>query len=286
MRNNNSLWMGDIEPWMDELFIKNAFKQHGFNPKSIKIFNNNDLSNYRGFCFVTFNSSKEANDALFNLNEKKMANTNTLFRLNLSKYSINSKKYKNYKNVYVGNLSPKLTELELYNTFKSKYPSVYYACIIQENGISRGYGFVHFANEDEYNSCLKEMNGIFLHNRIIRVKEKNNDKELSKNNFRRNNYIKKKYFKDKIEEDKFFIDKKKNNIKIIENHKEKDLPNNSMDLESKIFIKNIELLESDNIEELFDKIRESVDKMVEYFINFQNINEISKLILYYSSYCK
>ena len=285
MRNDNSLWMGDIEPWMDELFIMNSFIHRGFKPRSIKIFNDNGLSNYRGFCFINFNSSKEANDALFNLNGKKIANTNALFRLNLSKYSINSKKYKNYKNVYVGNLSPKLTELELYNAFKSKYPSVYYASIAQDNGISRGYGFVHFSNEDEYKSCLKEMNGIFLQNRIIRVKEKTNDKNLSKNNFRRDNYIKKKYFKEKIKEDNFFINNKKNNIKIIENDIEKDLSNNSMNLESKIFIKNIELLESDNTE-LFDKIRESIDKMLEYFLNIQNINDISKLILYYSSYYK
>ena len=35
-----------------------------------------------------------------------------------------------------------------------------------------------------------------------------------------------------------------------------------MNLESKIFIKNIELIKCDNTE-LFDKIRESIDKMVE-----------------------
>lgn len=278
MSTKYSLWMGDIEPWMNELFIMKSFIDYGFAPRSIKLVKDYKL---KKFCFVSFNSYKEANNALFQLNAKKIKNTNIYFKLNIAK---NNNKFS--KNIYVGNLSPKINDIELFNIFKSKYPSVYYACIIQDNGISRGYGFVHFANEDEYKSCLKEMNGIFLHDRIIRVKEKNNNKELSKNNFRRNNYIKKKYFKGKIKEDNFFIDKKKNNIKIMENDIEKDLPNNSMDLESKIFIKNIELLESDNIEELFDKIRESVDKMVEYFINIQNIKEISKLILYYSSYCK
>ena len=78
----------------------------------------------------------------------------------------------NFKSAYVGNLSPKIKDQELFFYFKSKYPSVYYASIIADKGVSRGYGFVHFSKEDEYQKCLQEMNGTLFHNKIIKVKEK------------------------------------------------------------------------------------------------------------------
>lgn len=286
MKNECSLWMGDIEPWMDEIFIMNSFSQCGFKVKRIKFLYEKDVSNPKRFCFVDFNNFQDANDALLKLNSKIIPNTNILFRLNLPKYISNSKNYKNYKNVYVGNLSPKITDIELFNIFKAKYPSVYYASIINDNGISRGYGFVHFSKEEEYKRCLKEMNGMFLDNRIIRVKEKINNEDKNKHIFKKYNYIQKKYFKEKIEEENCFIDKKKNNFEIMEKDTEKALSINSIDLEKKSFLRNIELLESDDIEVLYAKIIESVDNMFEYFKKFHNINEISNLIVYYTSNCK
>jgi len=281
MTNENTLWMGDLEPWMNELFIMNSFIVCGFKPKSIKIINDKSILNHKRFCFVNFNSYQEANEALFKLNSKLIPNTNILFRLNIAKYNTNSKKYKNYKNVYVGNLPLKITDTDLFNLFKSKYPSVYYASIITQNGVSRGYGFVHFSKEDEYKKCLKEMNGIFIDNRIIRVKEKNHNEDKPK----KNNYIKKHLIK-KITEENCFVDKKKNEFHNIENDIEQISCESSNSLENKNFAKNIDLLESDDTEELYEKIKGSVDKMYEYYKSFQKLDEISSLILYYTSNSK
>ena len=260
MNTKNSLWMGDIEPWMDEIFIQKSFIKCGFMPTSIKIIKGKEITNFRRFCFVYFNTFQETNNALFKLNAKKIPNTNIFFKLNLAKYSNHSKEFKNYKNVYVGNLSQNIDDIKLYNFFKSKYPSVYYASIITDsNGISKGYGFVHFSKEVEYKTCLKEMNGKFLDNRIIKVKEKNNEEQ--KNN--KNNYIKK---KKSLKGDNTSSDEEeKNSLK-------------------NTFGKNIELLESDNIDELYKKMKESIDKMLEYYKGNKKINEISRLIIYYSSH--
>ena len=167
MNSEGTLWMGDIEPWMDESFIIDSFKDYGFKPKNVKLIIDKRFNKFKNFCFVSFNNLKEANEALFNLNAKKIPKTNMFFKLNLTKNNSD-----NYKNIYVGNLSPKINDIELYNYFKSKYPSVYYASIITDKGISRGYGFVHFSKEEEYQQCLKEMDGTLFHNKVIRVKEK------------------------------------------------------------------------------------------------------------------
>ena len=52
------------------------------------------------------------------------------------------------------------------------YFMLQYASIIRDNGISRGYGFVHFSKEEEYQQCLKEMDGTLFHNKVMKVKEK------------------------------------------------------------------------------------------------------------------
>ena len=263
MNIENSLWMGDIEPWMDEVFIEKSFIQCGFLPKNIKIIKEKETTNFRRFCFVYFNTFQEANNALFKLNTKKIPNTNIFFKLNLARYSNHSKKFKYYKNLYVGNLSKNINDIKLYNIFKSKYPSVYYASIITDsNGISKGYGFVHFSKEKEYKACLKEMNGIFIDNKIIRVKEKNNDDE---------------------ENNKKYYIKKKKSFKIEENTSS---DNEELNSPKSAFVKNIELLESDNIGELYKKMKESVDKTFEHYKYIKKIEEISRIILYYGSHYK
>ena len=292
MNTEGTLWMGDIEPWMDESFIIDSFTECGFKPKSVKLIADRRLNRYKNFCFVNFNNLQEANNALFKLNAKKIPKTNMFFKLNLTK--TNSE---NCNNAYVGNLSPKINDVELYNFFKSKYPSVYYASIITDKGVSRGYGFVHFSKEDEYQRCLKEMDGKIFHNKIIKVKEKtivdekpnivfNNINFLpyiynKYNNFN-NQFFNSFYQNPKFEDENSFIYNEETTLSSHENAN--DLSSScSSDWSRKTFSENIELLESDDHFTLNIKMQESVDKMFEYYKKNKKNNEISKAILYYCS---
>ena len=169
MNYEKTLWMGDLESWMNEPFILKSFQKLGFYPKSIQIIKYKKCNILKSFCYISFDSFMELNTALLTLNTKKIPDTNYYFKLNLIKYNLIHD-----QNIYVGNLSPKVTDMELYIFFKSKYSSVYFASIIRDNGVSRGYGFVHFGNDEEYNRCLKEMDGIVYRDKILKVKEKNN----------------------------------------------------------------------------------------------------------------
>lgn len=259
MKDENTLWMGDIEPWMDKLFIKNSFNYYGFKPKSIKIVRN-DLVN-KQFCFISFKNFTEANNALLKLNTKYIPNTKLLFNLNLRNKINNSVILKNYKNVYVGNISPKITNLQFYQIFKSRYPSVYYSTLITNNGIPKGYGFVHFSNEQEYYRCLKEMNGLVIHNKRIKVREKRKgDEDNSIHNYPND---------DNSEDVKDLSESPKANI-----------------IEREKFSKNIDILESDNLQLLYLNIQENVYKLYQHYKESNKLNEISDLILYYNSKCQ
>ena len=316
MNSQHTLWMGNIDPWMNSIFIKDSFIKSGFRPKSVKLIVDKRTNKFHNFCLVNFNSLEEANNALFNLNGKLVPNSNIYYKLNLIK---NNKP--NNKNVYVGHLSPTVNDNELYNYFKSRYPSVYYASVINEKGLSKGYGFVHFSKEEEYINCLKEMDGTIFHNQIIRVRERRNTEKQTKRknkysqvkilynntqipkyndiypqieiyNININNFIfnqnsninnkEENYSSENVET--AFFSQEREKEKEREQEKISSLSNvNSNNLKKKVFLDNIELLKSNDYNALYKKIKESINQMIVSYKSSQNNEEISPMILYYSS---
>ena len=281
METENTLWMGDIESWMDELFIRNSFIECGFNPTKITLTRDKRFERKKNFCFIDFKSFQEATNALFFLNSKIIPKTNIFFKLNIAK---NNQKSKFSKNVYVGNLTPRINDIDLYNIFKTKYPSVYYASIITDNGVSRGYGFVHFSKEDEYRRCIKEMNGLVLDNKIIKVSEKNNNnnyknKEIS-NKF---NYINNNFNLSSFNDENSSLDNDETNFSSQEKEQDISLSDSSNNnFHDQAFLDNLELLKSDDNITLNRIIQEKIDKLAEYYKN-KNQNQMPKVLFYYSS---
>ena len=166
MSTNNILWMGDILPGMTESFILNAFYNYEIRPTGVKLIMDKKTNKIKNYCFINFANIQNANEALTKLNGKPIIGTQYLFKLNWANYHKGTN-----KSVYVGNLSSEINDIDLYNFFKKKYDSVHHANVITDNGISKGYGFVLFTNENEYLKCLNEMNGIVFHGNHIKVKE-------------------------------------------------------------------------------------------------------------------
>ena len=153
--------------------------------------------------------------------------------------------------------------------------------------MSRGYGFVHFSKEDEYKKCIKEMNGIVLDNKIIKVTEKKNNNNNYKYREASNkfNYINNNFTISSFNDENSSIDNEETNFSNQEKEQEKDLSlsdssnNNS---HNQAFLDNLELLESDDNITLNQVIQEHVDKLADYHKN-KNPNQIPKSLLYYCS---
>ena len=263
-----TLWMGDIKPWMNELFIKNSFYHFGLIPKSIKLIKDKNLNNLLNYCFINFDSLEKANQALNKLKNKKIPNSNIKFKLNWA-----NKNFDKFKSAYISNIPLEVKDSDLFNFFKKKYPSVIHATIIRENNGKKNYGFVYFTNDEEYNKCLLEMNGTVFFKSIIKVKER----------------------KKKVIEEKKTYDLGLNlNIKDIKSYypkrKEKENlesneTNSSSEEETKIILKrkfsdNLCILESNDHPLINQNIQKCVNKMFNYY---KHLNEISGMILYYSS---
>ena len=271
MNATNTLWMGDINPWIDESFILDSFINCGFKPESVKLIIDKRKNKFHNFCLINFSSLEEAKKALFNLNSKPIPKTNMFFKLNLIKNG------ENCNNVYVGNLPLFFNDVLLFYFFKSKYQSVYYATVITEKGVSKGYGFVHFSEEEEYKKCLKEMNGFIFGGKKIRVKRKNN------------NWVQIKKFGDCSHIMNSKLSKIANEKTISLNEEKRDKPDSlisrfySNGFQKQNIVNSIEVIESNNYHILHKKINESVNKMIESLKNNKRIEEISPIIFYYSS---
>lgn len=71
----------------------------------------------------------------------------------------------------MGDLGPEVNEYVLVSLFQSRFPSCKSAKIMSDpiSGMSRGYGFVRFAEEGDQQRALAEMQGVYCGNRPMRI---------------------------------------------------------------------------------------------------------------------
>lgn len=178
MNEENSLWMGDIAPDIDESKIFQYFQNFNIFPTNVKLIKDKKTNTNKNYCFVFFKNIEDINKALNQLNGKNIPNTNKTFKLNLASYHspIN-------RTIYVGNLNKSVTNETLLNFFQIRYNSVMKATVIKDNGVSKGFGFVVFKKENEYKKSLEEMDGVLFEgkNIVVREQKKKEDDENSNN---------------------------------------------------------------------------------------------------------
>jgi len=156
-KRNQTLWMGDLEPEMDETFVATAFLLIQEPIVACRIIKNRLTGDPAGYCFVEFADEEQAQRALLRLNGKPIPGNMhppRRFKLNPSSKPEPGEEY----SIFVGDLTDDVDDYDLYKTFKDRYPSTRGAKVVLEsNGESRGFGFVRFSNTFEQTSALREM---------------------------------------------------------------------------------------------------------------------------------
>ncbi|RYN33549.1 putative RNA-binding protein [Alternaria tenuissima] len=167
-----TLWMGELEPWIDENFVRSIWYNMGetVNVKMIR----DKFSGNAGYCFVDFASPDAASKAL-SLNGQLIPNSNRPFKLNWASGGGLADRSRDERgpefSIFVGDLGPEVTEFVLVQLFQNKYQSTKSAKIMSDpiSGMSRGYGFVRFASEEDQQKALTEMQGVYCGNRPMRI---------------------------------------------------------------------------------------------------------------------
>jgi len=155
------VWMGDIEPYMDDVFITGAFAALGYTVLTVKEIKLKGTGTRASYCFVDFGDVDRAAEVLEKLQNQVIPGTNGTKRFNIKSAQYGASKTGNTEySLFVGDLSNDVTDQHLLHFFKEKYPSVRAAKIVRDDkGQSKGYGFVRFYDEEEMEDALNICNG-------------------------------------------------------------------------------------------------------------------------------
>ncbi|KAJ8449491.1 hypothetical protein Cgig2_002288 [Carnegiea gigantea] len=185
-----TLWIGDLQIWVDETYLHGCFAhtgevhhsvsvrclsalRQGTEVVSVKVIRNKITGQPEGYGFVEFVSHAAAERVLQTYNGTPMPGTEQPFRLNWASFGIGERRPDAgpEHSIFVGDLAPDVTDYLLQETFRAHYPSVRGAKVVTDpsTGRSKGYGFVKFADETERNRAMTEMNGQYCLSRPMRI---------------------------------------------------------------------------------------------------------------------
>jgi len=172
MSREGALWIGGLEPYMDEEFLMSAMRQSGEeNIISIKVIKNKFTGQIAGYGFVNFTNDQVALKAMHRLNGKMIPNSRPPARYKLNHNSNRILPGEKNHSIWVGDLSPEVDDLQLFNFFSARFQTIISAkVVLDETGTSKGFGFIRFGNETEQQTALTTMQGIAgLGDRPIKV---------------------------------------------------------------------------------------------------------------------
>ncbi|CAN6915152.1 unnamed protein product [Brassica oleracea] len=178
-----SLWIGDLQPWMDESYLRNIFSTLTGEVQQAKVIRNKQSGYSEGYGFIEFVSHAAAERILQTYNGAQMPGCEQTFRLNWAQLGAGERRQADgpEHTVFVGDLAPDVTDYMLTETFKAVYSSVKGAKVVTDRttGRSKGYGFVKFGDESEQIRAITEMNGQYCSSRPMRTGPAANKKPLT-----------------------------------------------------------------------------------------------------------
>ncbi|XP_059624111.1 polyadenylate-binding protein RBP45-like [Cornus florida] len=176
-----SLWIGDLQYWMDEQYLMSCFAHTG-EAVSVKIIRNKQTAQSEGYGFIEFVNHAAAERNLQTYNGTLMPNVEQNFRLNWAYFGAGEKRADDTPDftIFVGDLAADVTDYMLQETFRAHYPSVKGAKVVTDKmtGRTKGYGFVKFGDESEQLHAMTEMNGRFCSTKPMRIGAAANKKNV------------------------------------------------------------------------------------------------------------
>lgn len=161
MSREGALWIGGLETYMDEAFITKALQEVGEdNVVSVKVIKNKFTGEPASYGFINFSTDHNALMAMHKLNGKVIPDSSPAARFKLNHNSTRLMPGEKDFSIWVGDLTSDVDDLQLYRFFSNRYQSVKSAKVVLDaTGLSKGYGFIRFANESEQQSALHSMTG-------------------------------------------------------------------------------------------------------------------------------
>ncbi|XP_008279372.1 tRNA selenocysteine 1-associated protein 1 isoform X2 [Stegastes partitus] len=144
----STLWMGNLETYMDEKFITRAFSTMGEQVVNVRIIRNK------------MTDEATAERCLRKINGKALPGANPPTRFKLNRATFGKQDGGQMYSLFVGDLTPEVDDGMLYEFFYNRYPSCRGGKVVLDSmGNSKGCGFVQFPDERLQKRALEECQG-------------------------------------------------------------------------------------------------------------------------------
>ncbi|XP_068603293.1 tRNA selenocysteine 1-associated protein 1-like isoform X2 [Brachionichthys hirsutus] len=156
----STLWMGNLETYMDEKFITRSFSTMGEQATNVRIIRNKMTGGALGYCFVEMADEATAERCLRKINGKALPGANPPTRFKLNRATFGKQEGGQMYSLFVGDLTPEVDDGMLYEFFYNRYPSCRGGKVVLDSmGNSKGCGFVQFPDERLQKRALDECQG-------------------------------------------------------------------------------------------------------------------------------
>ncbi|KAL2444158.1 Polyadenylate-binding protein, cytoplasmic and nuclear [Exophiala dermatitidis] len=165
-----NVFIKNLDAAIDNKALHDTFSQFG-NILSCKVAQD-ELGNSKGYGFVHYETAEAANQAIKSVNGMLLNDKKVFVGHHIAKRDRQSKLEEmkaNFTNVYIKNIDESVSDEEFTKLFEP-YGEVVSATITRdENGKSRGFGFVNFASHESAAKAVEELNDKEFHGKKLYV---------------------------------------------------------------------------------------------------------------------
>lgn len=162
---NASLYVGDLDTAIGEGQLYDLFQQVA-PVLSIRVCRDQARRASLGYAYVNFASPQDATNALELLNFTPL--NGKPIRIMFSHRDPSIRK-SGFANVFIKNLDPSIDNKALLDTFAAFGTVLSCKIALDNNGQSKGYGFVQFEQEEAAQNAIKRLNGMLINDKQVYV---------------------------------------------------------------------------------------------------------------------
>ncbi|KAJ3196794.1 Protein phosphatase PP2A regulatory subunit B [Irineochytrium annulatum] len=160
-----SLYVGELDPSVTEAMLFDLFNMIG-PVASIRVCRDAVTRRSLGYAYVNYHNVNDGERAVDQLNYSALKGR--AIRIMWSQRDPSLRK-SGAGNIFIKNLDPSIDNKALHDTFSAFGNILSCKVAVDENAMSRGYGFVHYETAEAADAAIKHVNGMLLNDKQVYV---------------------------------------------------------------------------------------------------------------------